>query len=228
MSTLQTLDRGLRVLQIVADHPRGILVADLAAALDVHRAVAYRLVATLEEHGYVTRLVDGRVRLGGAVLDLAARYAPQMRHVHGAVLADLAEASGAAAFLTVAEGEHCVAVSVAEPRSAVVRVGYRVGARHPLDRGAAGLAILGAMPARPGESERIREVRRLGYAVTHGELEPGATGIAAGFGTPSPDDGTWQYHSVGVVRLGDVDVAAARDAVLEVVARLRHPAPPPG
>ncbi|HEV7787535.1 MAG TPA: helix-turn-helix domain-containing protein, partial [Pseudonocardia sp.] len=48
MSTLQTLDRGLSVLELVSQRPAGVSVAELAAALDVHRAICYRIVATLE------------------------------------------------------------------------------------------------------------------------------------------------------------------------------------
>ena len=61
--TSQTLDRGLRVLELLADSPAGRTVADLAAELDVGRAVVYRLVATLEEHRLASRDADGRVRL---------------------------------------------------------------------------------------------------------------------------------------------------------------------
>ncbi len=61
MSTLQTLDRGLRALDVVAQSAAGISVADLARELDVHRAICYRIVATLEAHGLVARTADGRI-----------------------------------------------------------------------------------------------------------------------------------------------------------------------
>ena len=44
---------------------------ELADALGVHRAVVYRLVATLELHGLVRRDDEGRHRLGTGVLELA-------------------------------------------------------------------------------------------------------------------------------------------------------------
>ena len=48
--TSQTLDRGLRVLEVVAESPDGLTVTELAAALGIGRTVVYRLVVTLEQH----------------------------------------------------------------------------------------------------------------------------------------------------------------------------------
>ena len=64
-----TLDRGLRLLDILArpENAAGMTVTALAAAIGMSRAAAYRLLGTLEAHGYVVRLPGGRVRLGYAV-----------------------------------------------------------------------------------------------------------------------------------------------------------------
>ena len=59
-NTLQTLDRGLQVLALIATRAGGWSIAELAAELDVHRAIAYRLVATLEQHGLIARLKNRR------------------------------------------------------------------------------------------------------------------------------------------------------------------------
>ncbi len=66
---------------------------------------------------------------------------------------------------------------------------YRAGFRHPLDRGAAGRAILAARAGRPDDP---------GYALTHGELEAGASGAAAPLVGVTGIEG-----SVGVVMLCD-------------------------
>lgn len=42
--TSQTLDRGLRVLSVLADSPEGLTVTEVAAALGVSRTVVYRLI----------------------------------------------------------------------------------------------------------------------------------------------------------------------------------------
>jgi DNA-binding IclR family transcriptional regulator len=204
--TSQTLDRGLRLLVMLAGEARGISVTDLAAALGTSRPAVYRMVASLERHGLVARSPDGgRVRLGLGVLSLARAVTPVVQEAATPVLRRLAEETRATAHLTVAEGARdAVAVAVVEPSTTDFHVAYRVGFRHPRDRGAAGRAILLGEAWRPGEDRAPGE----GYVVSHGELQPGAVGVAAPvLGVPGLE------ASVGLVALGpslDVDRAGPR------------------
>lgn len=217
---LQTLDRGLTVLQLVASRPHGISVADITAALDVHRAITYRIVATLQAHQLVVRASDGLVYLGAGVTGLAQRFLPHLRDQAQPVLAALADEVGATAFLSVAEGEECVVVHTAEPRGAALRVTYQTGTRHPIGRGAPGLAILAGRPTSPADDARVHEARAQGFAVTHGELQPGAVGCSAplhpayGAGEPTLE------ASVGVVAIGDLDTGRAGRASIHAAATL--------
>ena len=208
MTVLQTLDRGLRALKAVADAPAGLSVADIAAHLSVDRAIAYRIVATLELHGLVVRRPGGRLHLGAGVLALEGRFEPQFRQVARPHLEQLARDAGATAFLSVAEGEESVAVEVAEPGTRLLRVGYRVGSRHPLHLGAAGVAILAGRPEAPGDSEAVRTARRRGHAVTRGELQPGAVGVACPLRRIERAGGAFEA-CVGVVAMEDLDIDAA-------------------
>ena len=140
----QTLDRGIRVLEALAggDEPAGLTITELATRLGVGRPVVYRLVTTLEEHHLVSRAVDGRVRLALGVSRLASAVTPIVRSEARPVLRDLADGVGATAHLTIAEGEEALALVVVEPSWTDVHIAYRTGARHRLDQGAAGRAIL--------------------------------------------------------------------------------------
>ena len=164
-----TLDRGLRLLDLLArpENAAGMTVTALAAALGMSRSAAYRLLGTLESHGYVARLPDGRVRLGYAVTRLAAAVAPLVRAAATPVLRRLADEVGATAHLTLVDGDAALAVVVVEPTWTDVHVAYRPGTRHVLDRGAAGRAIV---RGRAGE---------LGWVSSRSELQPGAYGVAA-------------------------------------------------
>ncbi len=135
-NTLQTLDRGLQALDVICQLAQGITVAELAAALQVNRAIAYRLVNTLELHGLVARAAGGRIVAGAGVARLGAGFAAQFRARAQPVLARLAAGARATAFLVVAQAGECTAVEVCEPQHVDIRVGYRVGSRHPITSGA--------------------------------------------------------------------------------------------
>jgi len=194
--TAQTLDRGLRLLQYVADTPGGLTITEAAGRLGVGRAVVYRLAATLSAHGMVRRDPAGRLRLGAGVLHLARRAQPLVADAALPALRRLAEQVGATAHLTVAEGGEAVALAVVEPSWTRFHVAYRTGSRHPLDRGAAGRAILAG---RNGTA---------GWVASAGELEEGAHGVAA------PVLGVEGLEaSVGVVTLVPLDGATVGPSV---------------
>jgi DNA-binding transcriptional ArsR family regulator len=183
--TSQTLGRGLRLLQLVAASAEAVTVTEVAARLGTSRTAVYRLLATLEMFGLVERGHDGRLRLGLGLLPLAAAVQPRLRQAALPALRRLAEELGATSHLTIADGDEAVAIAVVEPSWTEVHVAYRVGSRHPLARGAAGRAILEARAGRPA------------FVITEGELQAGASGVAA------PVLGVAGLEaSVGVVALG--------------------------
>jgi len=208
----KTLDRGLQLLELLAQpgFGSGLTITELAGTLGIGRPVVYRLVTTLEAHHLVTRRPNGRVRLGLGVSRLAASVTPVVRAEARPILQELADAVGATAHLTIAEGDEALALVVVEPTWTELHVAYRSGTRHPLEQGAAGRAILAG---RAGSTEPV---------VSAGEIQPGAHGIAVPV-MPAPvtsrhpkDEQTEQAEravveaSVGVVALGSIDVPATR------------------
>ncbi len=197
--TSQTLDRGLRVLELLGarEHAAGMTVTELAAELEVGRPVVYRLVATLESRDFVVRRDDGRVRLGLAVARLARAVLPLVREAAMPTLHALADRVGATAHLTVADSGEALALAVVEPTWTDFHVAYRVGSRHPLERGAAGRAILAG---RDGGSPVV---------ATDGELQDGAHGLAVPL-TELPG----LEASIGVVSLTPIDAASVGPILL--------------
>jgi DNA-binding IclR family transcriptional regulator len=200
--TSQTLDRGLRVLRVLADSPEGLTITELSARLQVNRTVVYRLISTLEMHGLVRRDARSRLFVGLGVLHIASAVQPILRDLAMPVLRSLAEAIGSTAHLTVADGDEALALAVVEPTWTDFHVAYRVGARHPLSQGAAGKAI------------GLLDVAEPAYAVTSGELQSGARGLAA------PVRGVDGLRaSVGVVTLEDtIDEAVVGPQVIAAAA----------
>ncbi|GAA5203022.1 IclR family transcriptional regulator [Streptomyces thinghirensis] len=198
--TSQTLDRGLRVLKLLADTDHGLTVTELSHKLGVNRTVVYRLLATLEQHALVRRDLGGRARVGLGVLGLGRQVHPLVREAAMPALRSLAEDIGATAHLTLVDGAEALAVAVVEPTWTDYHVAYRAGFRHPLERGAAGKAILSArQQAQPQPHPVGDAVEGPGYTLTHGELEAGACGAAAPLLGVTGVEG-----SVGVVMLADV------------------------
>lgn len=193
--TSQTLDRGLRVLEIVADSPDGLTVTELAAALGIGRTVVYRLVVTLEQHALIRRAGDGRCRLGLGVLAMGRQVQPVVRDTAVPALRLLADAVAATAVLTVVDGQEALSAVVVEPSRSEYHVVPRPLSRQPLEHGAAGRAILAARTAagRPLDPP---------WVVATGDGPQGAYGIAVPvLGVPGLE------ASVGVLALRELNEA---------------------
>lgn len=216
---LQTLDRGIAALFLVARSEGGLKIAELAEKLALNRAIVYRLVATLADHGMVQRLANGRIVLGSGAYLLEAHSEGSIRALARPMIEALAESTNATAFLSIAHGSDCVALLTAEPRNAFINIQYRVGSRHPLTRGAVGLAILSGRPERPGDPEVVRSARRDGYCVTRGELQPGAVGVASPIHMPARGFAGIEL-ATGVVALENLNLELACEAVKQAAAKL--------
>lgn len=141
--TSQTLDRGLTLLTLLADHPEGLRVSEIAAQLGIGRTVVYRLVVTLEKHALLRRASDGRCHVGLGLVGLARQVQPLLREAALPPLRRLADTTTATAHLSITDGaDGVVVVAVAEPPRAEVFVGVRVGSRSGLEDSAVGQAVL--------------------------------------------------------------------------------------
>ena len=182
----QTLSRGLRAIEILADAPAPLSIDALARALEVHRSSAYRLLRALEEHRFVVRDAGGLIRLGPKLTALARGVAPSLTTAAQHPLAELAEAVGMTAFITVLDADEVITLGSAEPASVPATISRSPGVRHPIGRGAPGHAIEAALP----REEHVRlfgtaelgaaaaEAQRTGYAITQGEVIDGVAAIA--------------------------------------------------
>jgi DNA-binding IclR family transcriptional regulator len=206
----------MRVLRVLAEHPDGLTVSELADEIGTHRAGIYRLLGPLTGQRLVVRGADARYTLGLGLLELASAVRSRLQDVAGRELRRLADEVRATAALTIRDGDEAVVAAVVEPRGSDLRVAYRPGLRHPIDVAAPGLAILAAGPALPGERREVAAARARGFAQSRGELLPGATGVAA----PIPMRGQPAEASVSAVWIEPRDVAAMGAAVVRSAAAI--------
>jgi DNA-binding IclR family transcriptional regulator len=174
----QTLARGLSVLEAVAMSGVGLTVQQVAEHAGIHRTIAYRLLSTLAQFRLVAKGEDGRYRSAAGLAVLGASFDNNVRQLSMPTLRALADDLGATVSLLISEGDQQVAVAVIVPSRVSYQLSFHEGSRYPLDRGAAGIALLATMPPRPGERDLVAQTRKQGWVITHGEIEPNTYGLA--------------------------------------------------
>ena len=163
--SIQTVANALRVLEEFRDRVE-IGVAELARRLGLHKNNVFRLLATLQEAGYIEQdSATERYRLGLAALDLGhsfLRSRPLLERVRP-FLAELSANTGESAHLGMLQEMEVVHLSGRAPERMVV-TSLRVGTRLPVHCTALGKVLIGC----------CQEGRREGYcrtAVDDGLLE---------------------------------------------------------
>jgi DNA-binding IclR family transcriptional regulator len=216
----QTLSRGIRVLEILAESPDAMTIAELSTALGVHRSIAYRILRTLEDHGLVVRNPAGAAQLGPRMASLARSVSRDLQSAALPALTALANDLTMTAFLAVLDRHEVVTLVSVEPPRAHAAVAQRPGTRHPLASGAPGIAIQSMLTvaqwvALETEHPRleVEDVRRRGYATSHDEVIRGLGSVAVPLAVPGQPPAA----------LAVVFVAGERDAA-PIGARLREAA----
>lgn len=181
----QTLSRGIRVLEMLAESTEPLTIDELASRLNVHRSIAYRILRTLEDHRLVVRDGSGGVQLGSRMAYLARNVSSGL--VANAIpeLTSAASDLGMTCFLVVLDRDECITIASAEPKDALA-IAQRPGSRHPLSAGAPGIAIQSVLTddewallgTRLNERPETAEARTQGYASSHDEVMPGLSSVA--------------------------------------------------
>ena len=212
----QTLARGLNALQLVTDAPAGLTVQQVADGIGVHRTIAYRLLATLTQFRFVAKGEDGRYRPAAGLAILGASFDRNVRQLSLPTLRALADDLGTTVSLLVAEGDQQVAVAVIVPTQVAYQLAFHEGSRYPLNRGAAGIALLASMPARPSERDLVVRAREQGWVITHGEIEPNTYGLAVPVHRPPPSPPT----CINLISHREDVVMRGQDAVIKAAKEL--------
>lgn len=183
----QTLSRGIRALEILAEARSPMTIAELSEALGVHRSIAYRILRTLEDHSLVLRDSAGRVQAGPGLAALARGVSRDLQSAALPELTALANGLAMTAFLAVWDQRDCVTLITVEPRHASATLAQRPGTRHSFSAGGPGIAIQSALTEEQWEQlasgqayrPEARKAREVGYSVSHEEVIPGTSSVAA-------------------------------------------------
>ena len=221
------LDKALDILELLADEADGLTQTGIAEAVGRNVSQIYRVLATLERRGYVSRDDrSGRYLLSMALFDLAHRHPPLRGLVQLAAgpMRALADEIRQSCNLSV---DDAGAVRIIAQAESPADFGYhvRVGARFPIETTATGAVLSTATDAttstlRDDEAAQLAE----GYLTRADRLQAGITDVVAAVtdrtgatvaAVTVPYIGT-SYSAVGL----DEVVAAARSTAAAISARL--------
>ena len=141
MSTVQSVDRALALLQEIGRSPGGLV--DLAARVDLATSTAARLLATLEAGDAIARDGDGVYTIGPAIQTLtgpvdAARSLEMISHPH---LVELSTELDEAVCLALVSGFDTVTVDQVDAPKPIQAENW-TGTRVPLHAGGAGIVVM--------------------------------------------------------------------------------------
>jgi IclR family transcriptional regulator, KDG regulon repressor len=196
MNEIQSLARGLKILDFLGQNPDGISITELAELIDVDKGSASRLVATLAHYGYAERdEVSRRYYVGSQIVSLSRSVLNRLplREAAKPFLRQLMERTGECAHLGVpAQGKVMYIDQVESP--VTLRVNAQVGTLNPLHCTALGKILLAfgggdlpeEMPAFTANTitdaaalkNHLEQVKRVGYAVDDEEFDLGVRCIA--------------------------------------------------
>lgn len=146
----QTLRRGLSILKLLARYqPDGLGVSEIARKLELSKGTAVRLTRTLMDEQFVAQdSATRRYQLGpeAFAVGLAAEPNYALQRVAAPLLRGVALETGDWVFFTVRHGLEAICLYRENGDIPYPPASLRIGDRHPLGFGAAGLAILAAMP----------------------------------------------------------------------------------
>jgi DNA-binding IclR family transcriptional regulator len=144
---IQTVSNALRLLEMFGGEER-LGVTELSRRLDLHKNNVFRLLATLEQAGYIEQCAENdQYRLGVRCLELGHSYANSRSLVCRAqpLLDRLAKDLRETAHLGIEREDHVVHLGGALPEQ-MLMTGLRLGARLPLYCTALGKALLAFAP----------------------------------------------------------------------------------
>ena len=195
---IQSVDRAIRLLKAIANSPVPLKLAAVAGAAAVNPGTAWRLLATLEDHGLVTR-TDSGYAVGYSVVRIAASAdETALKAAARPLLERLVDETQEAVSLSVPRQLTIVSIDhIAAPR--VVSAGW-VGEQLPLHCTSNGKLLLASLPEdelaaflrRPLTAltpatitdpralrSELRKLRERGYGTEIEEFEPGLHAVSA-------------------------------------------------
>lgn len=198
---INSLSRGVEILQMLAEAGGPLGVGDVAERLRVDPSTAYRLLVTLEAGGLVLKTAGKKYGVGYGVIEIAYALLRKMSVVTAAdpYLRSIASSTGESTHVAVLDATRAVFVA-RQSGAGILRVETTVGSSEPAYCTAVGKALLadhtladlhqlyggGRLQRHTPQTittvaelaRELERVRRNGYAYDEEELHPGVRCVA--------------------------------------------------
>jgi DNA-binding IclR family transcriptional regulator len=200
---IQSLQRGLAILEIIAKKGKGITMAEVSREIGLHTSTTFHLLRTLSTLGYLVQDESTREYLiGSKVFHLAASACTevQLSKIAKPFLVEMAQQTGEASHMAILERGEVIVIDKIDG-SSPVRVSDRVGYPRPAHCTAIGKTLLAYLPepelktfldatefrpftaktitAAPILEQELKRVRKQGYAFDDEEFAQGIRCLAA-------------------------------------------------
>jgi IclR family KDG regulon transcriptional repressor len=159
---IRAVERALVLLRSFLDHEAELAVAEIARFTQLDRSTVFRLLVTLEAHGFVEKNpVTGRYRLGVICLELGSRFlkSSDVRERALGVLDALRSEFGETTHLSILDGSEVVYLEKLPGLLPVGVISSRVGGRAPAYCTGVGKALLAYLP--DSELQRLLSTSKL-------------------------------------------------------------------
>lgn len=148
------------MLRALEHSPEGLALGEIAAATELPKSTAHRIVAALIEESLVAQSGDGRMSLGGGIARLAAARQEALGERLRPILRDLRRELDETIDLAVLDGTSVRFIDQV-PAPQRLRAASSVGEAFPLHCTANGKALLAAMPESQVTTLLPRQLPRL-------------------------------------------------------------------
>lgn len=148
VTTVQSVDRALQILDILQESPKGLGVTELSRQLNVSKSTAHRLLMSLLKKGFVKQDEESqKYQLGLKLIELSQTVSDNLdlRKVASNFLYYLAKTTGETAHLVIMDNNEIVYIDKIES-SETIRMFSNVGKRALMHCTGVGKAILAFLP----------------------------------------------------------------------------------
>jgi len=202
MADAKILEKGLNLVEELAQSAEGMTAVELANSIGIHKTSVYRYLNTLLNAGYIQNNGDGHYHLGNKILELGSQKLRRMplRETAHPFLIKLSADTQMTVHLCVLDRQDVVYIDKVESQRSLPIIS-RIGSRAPAYCTGVGKALLSGLPTDQVVSmlqgsilekrtattitdpmqllEELKATAERGYAIDDGEHEEGIKCFAA-------------------------------------------------